>query len=193
MDRNPESPWNPRVPADISPVDFEKLVLEWLSLAAARQGHSIACRHLGIAHGTAGDYKIDVLVTFSLFQGAEFIVLVECKHQRRPVEREDVMVLESKLRDVSAQKGMLFSTSGFQLGAVEFARTKHIATITVVEGHWLYETRSIGVGPVAGPSRAEVDAYAGIRLAKTATGLSCHRIDKAQPDAIGDWLAGDPS
>ena len=77
------------------------------------------------------------------------MVLVECKNQTRPVERDEVMVLESKIRDVNAQKGMLFSTSGFQSGAIEFASAKHIATVSIVEGKWLYETRA------AGPARAE--------------------------------------
>src|SRR6185503_1264224 len=191
MDRNPESPWNPRVPADISPIDFESVVLELLALAADRQGQRIASTHLGVAQGAGGAYKIDVLVTFSLFQGAEFMVLVECKHQRRPVEREDVMVLESKLRDVNAQKGMLFSTSGFQSGALEFAETKHIATITVVEGHWLYETKAAGDGPPIPPPRAAFDAYAGIRVTKTATEVSCHSIDNGRPDAIEQWMVAE--
>lgn len=146
MDRHPDLPWNPRVSADISPTDFEKLVLEWLRLVADRQEQTITTKHLGVVHGDGGQYKVDVLVTFSALGGALFVVLVECKHQTRPVEREDVMVLESKLRDVNAQKAMLFSTSGFQSGALEFAAAKHIATVTVVEGDWLYETRAGGAG-----------------------------------------------
>ena len=189
MDRHPDLPWNPRVFADISPTDFEKLVLEWLRLVADRQEQTITTTHLGVVHGDGGQYKVDVLVTFSALGGALFVVLVECKHQTRPVEREDVMVLESKLRDVNAQKAMLFSTSGFQSGALEFAAAKHIATVTVVEGDWLYETRAAGAGPSKPPPWVHFDRYAGIRMTKTPSGVSCHTIKFTRLDAIEEWFA----
>ena len=188
MDVNPDSPWNPRVPVDISPGDFEKLVLEWLRRSAEHQRQTITTEHLGVAYGDGGQYRIDVLVTFSALGGASFVVLVECKHQARPVEREDVMVLESKLRDVSAQKGILFSTSGFQSGALEFAASKHIATVTVVQGEWLYETRAAGGRPPKPPPWVHVDPHAGIRMTKTQGGLTCHTIECSRVDAIVEWL-----
>lgn len=190
MDVNPDSPWNPRVPANISPAGFEKLVFEWLRRAAERQHLTITTQHLGVAYGEGGQYRIDVLITFSALGGALFIVLVECKRQTRPVEREDVMVLESKLRDVNAQKAMLFSTSGFQSGALEFAAAKHIGTITVVQGDWLYETRAASSRPAKPPPWVHFDPYAGIRMCKTpSTGISCHTIELGRLDAIEEWLA----
>ncbi len=189
MDVNPESPWSPRVPADISPTEFEKVVLEWLRRSAARESQTIAAKHLGVAYGEGGQYRVDNLVTFSALGGAHFLVLVECKHQARPVEREDVMVLESKLRDVNAQKAMLFSTSGFQSGAIQFATTKRIATIAVVEGEWLYETRAAGATPATPPPWVHFDRYAGIRMAKTSTGIECWTVELSRVDAIAEWLA----
>lgn len=189
MDRHPDSPWNPRTPINISPGDFEKLVLEWLRRSAERQKQTITTKHLGVVYGNGGEYRIDVLVTFSALGGALFVVLVECKHQARPVEREHVMVLESKLRDVNAQKGILFSTSGFQSGALEFAASKHIATVAVVHGEWLYETRSAGGRPATPPPWVHFDPYAGIRMTKTQTGLTCHNIELSRVDAIVEWLA----
>jgi restriction system protein len=189
VDVNPNSPWNPRVPADISSSDFEKLVIEWLRRSAEREEQAITTEHLGVVQGDGGDYKIDVLVTFSALGGALFVVLVECKRQTRPVEREDVMVLESKLRDVNAQKGMLFSTSGFQSGALEFASAKHIATVAVVRGEWLYETRAAADRPAKPPPWVHFDPYAGIRMTKTQTGLTCNTIELSRVDAIVEWLA----
>jgi restriction system protein len=194
VDGNPDSPWNPRVPADISPTEFEKLVLEWLRRAAGRQKQTIEAQHLGVAQGDGGEYKIDVLVTFHAFQGALFLVLVECKHQRRPVEREDVMVLESKMRDVHAQKGLLFSTSGFQSGALVFAATKRIGTVAVVEGEWLYETSAAGSRPIKPPPWAHSDRYKGIRMTTRPDGgnILCHTIELACVDAIDEWLTDKP-
>lgn len=189
MDANPDSPWNPRIPIDISPSDFEKLVLEWLRRAAEREQQTVTAEHLEIAYGDGGQYKVDVRVTFSAFGGALFVVLVECKRQSRPVEREDVMVLESKLRDVNAQKAMIFSPSGFQRGALEYAAAKNIATVAIVEGQWLYQTRAAGARPTKPPPWVHFDPHAGILMTKTATGVSCNTIDLSRVDAIVEWLA----
>lgn len=188
MDHNPESPWNPRVPAEILPVEFENLVLEWLRRSAAKQQHNLEATHLGVVHGPGGDYKIDVLARITLFAGAVFIVLVECKHQVRPVEREDVMVLDSKLRDVGAHKGMLFSTSGFQSGALQFAKARGIATVAVVQGTWLYRTRAATDRRPSPAPVADLDPYTGILMHKTATGVSCHTINSANLDSLMEWL-----
>ena len=99
------------------------------------------------------------------------------------------MVLESKLRDTNAQKAMLFSTSGFQSGALEFATAKGIATVTIVEGHWLYETRAAGSIPATPPPWVHFDPYMGIRVTKTHTGVSCHTLEVSRTDAIEEWLA----
>ena len=154
----------------------------------ARSSGSSA-EHLGVVQGGGGEYKIDVLVKLCVFRGALVIALVECKHQTRPVEREDVMVLEAKLRDVGAHKGMLFSTSGFQSGALKYADARGIATVTVVAGKWLYETKASGGGPVEPPPWVHFDAYAGIRISPTEKGVSCHTIELVRVDALLEWFA----
>src|SRR5437899_2070303 len=131
MDRNPDSPWNPAKPVEISPTEFEKQVLVWLQrMSASDQPSSMNAVHQGVVNGASGAYAIDVLVELFLLGGAKVLILVECKHQQRPVERDEVIILDGKLRDVGAHKGMLFSTSGFQLGAVNYAKTHGIATVT---------------------------------------------------------------
>lgn len=144
--------------------------------------------NLAGVEGTGGEYEIDVLVTFSRFGGARFIVLVECKHQRRPVERQDVMTLDAKVRVVGAHKGMLFSTSGIQSGALEYAEAHALATVAVVNGKWLYETKGAGSEPVEPPPWAHFDAFVGIRISKTQTRVSCRTIEVNRPDAIAEWL-----
>ena len=189
MDVNPDSPWNPRVPVDIRPAEFEQLVLAWLQRCAKGEKQRLEAEHLGVLQGGGGEYKIDVLVKLTVFREALVTVLVECKHQARPVEREDVMVLEAKVRDVGAHKGMLFSTSGFQAGALKYADAQGIATVTVVVGKWLYETKALGSGPVEPPPWARFDAYAGIRMRPTEKGISSHTIELACVDALLEWFA----
>jgi restriction system protein len=52
------------------------------------------------------------------------------------------MLLNQKLQEIGAHKGMIFSTSGFQSGAIEFATEHGIATITVQDGKTNYHTKS---------------------------------------------------
>jgi len=66
--------------------------------------------------GASGEYAFDALAEFEILGGARILVLVECKRHSSPVKREDVLVLEAKLRDTGAHKAMVFSTAGFQSG-----------------------------------------------------------------------------
>ncbi|QKO21199.1 restriction endonuclease [Rhodoferax sp. BAB1] len=102
--------------------------------------------HLASLQGSDGDYVIDVVANFSAL-GAKFVVLVECKHQARPVERQDVQVLHSKLLSTGAQKAMLFSIAGFQAGAVEFAEAHGIALVEVATGISNWHAKSAGPPP----------------------------------------------
>jgi hypothetical protein len=55
-------------------------------------------------------------------------------------------------------------TSGFQSGALEFAAAKRIATVAIVDGEWLYQTRAAGGRPAKPPPWEHFDPYAGIRM-----------------------------
>jgi restriction system protein len=85
-------------------------------------------------------YQMDVLAKFQAIAGAEFIVLIECKKYRNAVERELVQVLHDKVRSVGAHKGMLFTTTGFQSGAVKYARVNGIALVSIIDGAATYHT-----------------------------------------------------
>src|SRR6185369_3364546 len=79
-----------------------------------------------------GTYEIDITARFNAL-GGDFLVLIECKHHRRRIERDDVQVLHARVQSIRAQKGMLFSASRFQHGAFEYANTHSIALVQVVE------------------------------------------------------------
>jgi restriction system protein len=104
--------------------------------------------HREVVAGTDGDYEIDIAVRFTAL-GANFLTLVECKHYRRPVEREKVQALFAKMQSVGAHKGLMFATGGFQSGAVEFATVHGIALVEVVDGRSAWIRKSAGFdGPV---------------------------------------------
>ncbi len=127
-------------PPDITPLEFEQLVVALLR----KQGVGLTAfeaQHLESVGGVDGEYKIDATARFEAL-GVNFLVLIECKHQGRPVERDVVQVLADKVRSVGAQKGMLFATSPFQRGALEYARVHGVALVRVADGLTIYETRS---------------------------------------------------
>lgn len=179
-------PMNPTDPIKLAPTDFEQQVYDWLARGAKNLGACSVTHQCKVA-GQGGEYAVDVVVRLTLFSGALLVILAECKHQGRPVARDEILAVESKLRDTGAHKGMLFSTSGFQKGAIKLAHARGIATITVIDGHWLYETRSLEPTPVTPPS-VNLPSFAGQRLTPVGNGYACHTIDNEHVDAIRNFL-----
>lgn len=102
-----------------------------------------ASKHLEPIQAPDGSYIFDVTARFSAL-GADFLVLVECKHERRKVERQDVQILHAKLVSTGAQKAMLFSIAGFQSGALDYAASHGIALVQLASGRSTWFTKSIG-------------------------------------------------
>jgi restriction system protein len=106
-----------------------------------------------------GQYRIDVSLRFTQLE-VDLLVLVECKNRVRPVEREDVQVLADGLRATGAQKGILFSTNGFQRGAIHYARSHGIALVSVIEGKFTTERERLAGRP--SPSATSLDENPGL-------------------------------
>jgi restriction system protein len=124
----------------LTPLEFEQFVAS----ALIKQGvglRDFTVQHLEKLKGIDGEYVMDVTARFEAL-GADFLVLIECKHLKRSVERDVVQVLVDKVHSVGAQKGMLFATAGFQRGALEYARNHGIALVHVADGRTSYQTRS---------------------------------------------------
>lgn len=126
---------------EISATEFEFLVRDWI-LKQGGELTSLEVKHDVKVEAYDSTYQIDVLAKFQAFAGAEFIVLIECKKYRNAVERELVQVLHDKVRSVGAHKGMLFTTTGFQSGAIKYATAHGIALVSIINGTATYETRS---------------------------------------------------
>jgi restriction system protein len=122
-----------------SPDEYERAVARLVE----SYGHELTERevtHLDKVEGVDGTYIIDVTVRFRL-DGQDFLVLYECKRHSRPVERADIQVLHDKLRSTGAQKGVVVAASGFQRGALEYAKAHSIACARLVDAALIYETR----------------------------------------------------
>ena len=147
--------------ARIDGSEFERVVTELLG-AVGRGLPGFRIEHQESLPTPDGLYKMDATVRFTQL-GVDFLVLVECKDHARPIEREDVQVLADKLRAAGAHKALLFSTNGFQKGAIEYAKNHGVALVRVFEGALRYETRgfnTIGPRPVP-PPWANTPAFVG--------------------------------
>jgi hypothetical protein len=74
--------------------------------------------------------QIDVLIRHKqdLY---EHLVIAECKYWNSRVERADVDVLAATIRELGASRGVIFSTKGFQSGAITQAAHENIDLFTV--------------------------------------------------------------
>jgi len=185
---NPDSPWNPREPVPITPEDFEKQVVKWVA-ASSDPPTVIETKHQATIRGQGGEYRIDVLLSLRVVGQASILILIECKHQKRPVERDELLVLEGKLRDTGAHKGILVSTSGFQKGAIRYAAARGIATVALIDRSWLFVTKADFPTPQP-PPRAHLPRYAGLRLSPTATGVESWTILPDNLEPLHEWLCG---
>jgi restriction system protein len=99
-----------------------------------------AVRHLDLGEGLDGTYIMDITARFQL-PGMDFLILSECKRHKDPVKRSDIQVLLTKLQSTGAQKGVVVAATGFQRGALEFARARGIACVRLIDNAWTYITR----------------------------------------------------
>lgn len=135
-------------PVELTPEEFETEVANLL----AKSGVGLKefnVQKLEKIDGMGGVYEIDVTARFEAL-GADFLVLVECKHHKNPIKRDIVQVLYDRIRSVGAHKGMIFSTARFQSGAIEYAKAHGIALVQIAGGHTSYSVKSY-VQPVELP------------------------------------------
>jgi restriction system protein len=153
----PEPP--DHINANISPVEFELLVRDFLS-NVGKELTSFVATHNTVLNATDGQYQIDVYGEFD-FLGVTMKVLVECKRYKSKVKRDVVQLLYDKLRATGSQKGIVFATSGFQEGAITFASQHGIALVRVIEGRYTYFTKSQGSPNFEPPPWANLPKYVG--------------------------------
>lgn len=132
-------------PANLTPKQFEAEVEGFLRRGGASLSE-FTVQRLEKISAADGVYEIDVTARFEAL-GADFLVLVECKHHRSPIKREVVQVLYDRLRAVGGQKGMIFSTAPFQSGAMKYARAHGIALVLVADGSVGYMSRTFDGKP----------------------------------------------
>ena len=180
------NPWNPPKLAQVTPAEYEAQVCSWLS-----QSEDFPCINWinrKVIPGRGGDYEIDVYGEMTFLSGALFKILVECKRWSRPVGRNVVLELATKLQYTAAHKGMIFATSGFQRGAIEAATEAGIATLTFEDGNASYRTRFIGP-TLEPPDCIPFPTYAAYLMSATgASTISRSRVSSDDVSPLTKWL-----
>lgn len=129
--------------ADITPRDFEKLCLDLLMKTKNFKSIKVnTVQHNRKEKTSDGEFQLDGYIEYELLN-VKHKVIIECKKYTRPVQRSVVMELKPKLESIGAQKGIVMSTSGFQKGAIEYAKQHGIGLIQVVEKDLLTIQNSI--------------------------------------------------
>ena len=121
--------------------EFEIIVAEYLT-GLGKTLPDFKIKHNVYLSAHDGVYQIDVLASYTALS-VSMTVLVECKRYTHPVSRNVVQVLHDKLHSTGAHKGIIFSTSGFQDGAVQYALRHKIALITLLPGKFLTVTNTL--------------------------------------------------
>ncbi len=178
----------PFPPVDgITPEEFELLVKGWFE-AQATSLESFEARHKAKVSGMDGDFEIDVSVRFTMFGGARFHVLAECKRHCHPIKRDVVQILSDRLRSTGAQKGFVFATAGFQSGAIDYAAMHGIALVQVASGHTFYIQATWGPPPTLPPG---IPKYVGWHLQRNADGnFDLGPISANRPEHLSKLLTG---
>ena len=174
----------------ITSVQFELQVKRFLESTEGKL-KDFQTVHRESMDGQDGTYEIDITAKFRIF-GADFLVLVECKNHKNHIKREHVQTLHAKQLSLSAQKAMLFATTPFQDGAVEYANQHGIALVQLASGETLYFTKSGNRTPLPD----SLPSYVGWLIAKhdgASDGVSHSLVDTRNPGALNKFLFESPT
>jgi len=181
----PNRMFNIKKKPKITSVQFELQVKRFLESTSGKL-KDFQTEHRESMDGPDGTYEIDITARFKIF-GADFLVLVECKNHKNHIKREHVQMLHAKQVSLSAQKAMLFATTPFQDGAVEYANQHGIALVQLASGETLYFTKSGNRTPLPD----SLPAYVGWLIAKherASDGVSYSLVDARYPDTLNKFL-----
>lgn len=108
-------------------VEFEKASLAWIERQANRYPDAQVDHDITVPTRN-GNYQLDGRICFQAYR-MPFTIIVECKRYGSPVKRDALVVLQDKIQELGAQKGILVTTSSFQSGAVRYAKNHGLTLV----------------------------------------------------------------
>lgn len=136
----------------ISPTEFEEFCMQLLKSYAIEENlKDFNIEHNVKMEAADGTYQLDIFASFTALD-VELKILCECKQYTSPVKRERVELLEGRLKSLGIHKGILLSTSGFQSGAIQYAKIHGIALIQVFDHSCQKYSHGAGISMEVGES-----------------------------------------
>ena len=133
--------------------DYERFVFEICRDLAEGQHVTIHRKKKYLGKVSGREIEIDASFEARIL-GAEILGLIECKCYKSRVEVSDVEEFHSKLDDIGAHKGVIFTTIGYDPGAFKVAQGRGIALFVIAAGAPLktlrIETKSLSRSSTAG-------------------------------------------
>lgn len=121
-----EPPATPFIDKLIAWDDFEIFVRDLYS-----EDPSLSVQRDVVMFGKSGAKRqVDVLVTHKT-RFHTYSTVVECKRWKDKVDRPRIDILYATMEDLNASKGVMFTTVGYEEGALEYAKAKGIDLFTV--------------------------------------------------------------
>jgi hypothetical protein len=117
---------------------YEKIVKELLDaeIKAELNPKNYQIFHNKKYEGKSGQlHQIDVAIEAKI-AGIEILIIVECKHYNKKISMNEILVFTARIDDISAHKGIMVTTIGFQSGVEKIARAKKIALVVVKDLIW---------------------------------------------------------
>lgn len=120
--------------------DYEHFIYGVCQALGERGGVTIHRDRTYTGRVSGREIKVEVSFETQLL-GARILGLVECKCYKSRVEVSDVEEFHSKVDDIGAHKGIIFTTVGYEAGGVKVAKGRGIALFILREGQEANEIR----------------------------------------------------
>jgi len=126
------------------PIQYEKFVRDIISGELSKiipGGRSTVTHNRRLVGKSGHKHQIDIFAEITIAE-IELRVVVECKFYSQRVGVDDVLEFSTRIQDISAHKGIIVTTVGFQEGALNVARSYGIALVKV--GKLAFKGKSSG-------------------------------------------------
>jgi len=112
-------------------MEYEEFVKTTYEALLSQHMGSVYLKKTYPGRRTGHRHEIDVSIELTLADLA-ILILVECKYYRNKVGISDLLEFAQRIDDISAHKGVLVTTVGFQEGAIRVASAHRIALVKTV-------------------------------------------------------------
>ncbi|MFC2036622.1 restriction endonuclease [Chloroflexota bacterium] len=177
---------------EMTPSDYEEYVSELIrQLDVLERGKVFRNKkYQGVRQ--PGEYEIDVSVEISFDSALDFLLIVECKKWKRPVDRPLVQKLAQTRDAIAAHKAAMASPVGFTREAVDVAQVHGIALWVISEASWVIVMGGVIPFWVGYRERRRYLEQIGFRLTDDSIGGTLALVDASsvqkRDDAEHTWV-----